>query len=86
MVVISNLGLVDVCVLQENLTDFTRVSLDFRVIPGNCYETDVEKQLPDFKVGSYYSECHRHGGPGGAFAVTTRGYPSHRHGFPHTNK
>ena len=70
----------------ENLTDFTRVSLDFRIVPGNCYETDIEEQLADFKVGSYYSECHRKGGPGAPFAVTTRGYPSHRHGFPHTNK
>ena len=80
----------------ENLTEQTRCSLDFRIIPGNCYETDATKQLPDFKVGSYYSECHRQppsvveggggGGGGGGFVVTTRGHPSHRHGFPHTNK
>ena len=69
----------------ENLTDKTRVSLDFRVIPGGMYEKDVEKQEVDFKVGSYYSECRKNG-EGGGWAVTTRGFPSHRHGFPHTNK
>ena len=69
----------------ENLTDFTRVSLDFRVIPGDCYEQDVRKQLPDFKVGGYYSECSCTG-VGGAFKMVHRGIVNHRHGFPHTNK
>lgn len=68
----------------ENLTEKTRVSLDFRIIPGCCYETDVKKQLLDFKVGSYYSEAKL--GDGGKWEVSVRGFPSHRHGFPHTNK
>ena len=73
----------------ENLTDATRVSLDFRVAPGNCFEKDVSKQTMDFKVGpvkgSYYSEAMRDPDTG-RFTVTQRGTVNHRHGFPHTNK
>jgi len=68
----------------ENMTKFTRVSLDFRVIPGDCYPVDVEQQLPDFKVGGYYSECSREG-PHLPFVVGRRGIVNHRHGFPHTS-
>ena len=67
----------------ENTTDATRVSLDFRLVPGGCYEEEAEEQPKDFQVGGYYSEaCWREG----AFAVGTRGAPYHRHGFPHTNR
>ena len=73
----------------ENTTADTRVSLDFRVAPGNLYDEGAAKGLADPKtnkcaLGSYFSECARNGD--GTFAVTTRGYPNHRHGFPHTNR
>ena len=41
----------------ENTTDVTRVSLDFRLLPGCCYEEEPERQPRDFRVGEYYSEC-----------------------------
>ena len=69
----------------ENLTQVTRVSLDFRVVPGCCYEVGPEDQPRDFLVGEYYSECTREAGRAGAFLITTRGHPYWRHGFPHTN-
>lgn len=69
----------------RNATDHTRVSLDFRLVPGNCYATSPAEQAVDFRVGGYYSECER-AGPAAPFRVTRRGYPYWRHGFPHTNK
>ena len=69
----------------ENLTDITRCSLDFRLIPGCCYPEHESDQREDFKVGGYYSECHFNEQTG-KFEVTRRGYPYWRHGFPHTNK
>ncbi|KAL1510749.1 hypothetical protein AB1Y20_007036 [Prymnesium parvum] len=68
----------------ENTTDVTRVSIDFRLVPGCCYEEDVEQQPKDFRVGEYYSECVMD--ESSRFIVTTRGFPYWRHGFPHTNK
>ena len=43
----------------ENTTAVTRVSLDFRLVPGCCYEEDAALQPKDFLVGQYYSECRR---------------------------
>jgi len=48
-----------------NSTPNTRVSLDFRVVPGPVYEEDAavskspytRQQM--FALGSYYSECRR---------------------------
>ena len=75
----------------ENTTAHTRVSLDFRLVPGGCYEEDVAMQPRDFLVGAYYSECRRSAGDGdgdavGGFEVTRRGEPYWRHGFPFTNR
>ena len=69
----------------ENTTDVTRVSLDFRLLPGDCYEEDVELQPKDFRVGEYYSSC-AHNVATGRFEVTTRGAPYWRHGFPHSHQ
>ena len=72
----------------ENTTAHTRVSLDFRLVPGGCYEEDVELQPRDFLVGGYHSECRRaaDGTGAGGFEVTRRGEPYWRHGFPFTNR
>ena len=69
----------------ENTTDVTRVSLDFRMLPGSCYEEAVELQPRDFRVGEYYSSCARNPVTG-RFEMATRGAPYWRHGFPHTNR
>ena len=66
----------------ENMSGATRVSLDFRLLPGCCHAEDEER---DFRVGEYYSECVREG-PEAAFRVTRRGYAYWRHGFPHTGR
>jgi hypothetical protein len=75
----------------ENLSERTRVSLDFRVVPGGCYAAHIDEQPPDFRVGGYYSEAVRAQGAAGdsgqaegAFCVSARGRPYWRHGFPHT--
>jgi hypothetical protein len=77
-----------------NATRATRVSLDFRLVPGNCYPATNADQDRDFQVGptvsersapAYYSECSRDPQTG-RFEVTHRGMPYWRHGFPHTNK
>ena len=78
----------------ENLSERTRVSLDFRVVPGGCYADHIDEQPPDFRVGGYYSEAVRaqgavagdSGQAAGAFCVSARGRPYWRHGFPHTAK
>ena len=67
-----------------NTTDCTRVSLDFRVMPGECYDPDPEAQGEHALVGRYYSECAR-AGPGAPFEKTRSGRPYYRMGFPHTN-
>lgn len=68
----------------ENTTSVTRASLDFRLIPGCCFEEEIDSQPKDFRVGGYYSECRLDAS--GSFKVTRRGYPYWRHGFPHTGK
>ena len=70
----------------ENTTAHTRVSLDFRLVPGGCYEEDVQLQPRDFLVGGYYSECRRADAAAGSFEVTRRGQAYWRHGFPFTNR
>ena len=78
----------------ENLTKDTRVSLDFRVVPGCCYDEHAASDLAMGgmpALGSYYSECQRSKGEGdrgqkGEFKVTVRGFAGSRHGFPHTNR
>ena len=73
----------------ENLTQDTRVSLDFRVVPGCCYDEGAASGLAmggKPALGSYYSACQRNVGEGkGKFTVTVRGGAGFRHGFPHTN-
>ena len=69
----------------ENTTGTTRASLDFRLVPGGCYETRADCQPVDFKVGGYYSEA-AWGEPAGRWEVSVRGQPYWRHGFPHTNR
>ena len=73
----------------ENLTEDTRVSLDFRIVPGCCYDESAASELAmDGKpaLGSYYSACRRDVESGGDFKVTVRGFAGFRHGFPHTNR
>ena len=73
----------------ENLTEDTRVSLDFRLVPGCCYDESAASELAmDGKpaLGSYYSACRRDVESGGDFKVTVRGFAGFRHGFPHTNR
>ena len=72
----------------ENTTDISRVSLDFRLIPGCCYEVEPEQQPKDFRVGEYYSECALvvDGEAPPRFEVGRRGAPYWRHGFPFVNK
>ena len=73
-------------------TGDTRVSIDFRIAPGCCYNAVAAAALEDPKkpaecvgaLGSYFSECRRDPQTG-RFETTVRGYASHRHGFPHTN-
>ena len=78
-----------------------QVSLDFRLVAGNCYDSGAASGLADVRasnrrssgapcasaaaLGSYYSACERKGATG-SFAVVVRGYPNHRHGFPHTRR
>ena len=69
----------------ENTTGTTRASLDFRLVPGGCYETRADCQPVDFKVGGYYSEA-AWSEPAGRWEVSVRGQPYWRHGFPHTNR
>lgn len=76
----------------ENLSGRTRVSLDFRVSAGNLYDSQAAAGLADngkgergVALGTYFSECTKDPATG-KFAVTKRGYPNHRHGFPHTNR
>ena len=40
----------------ENTTDHTRVSLDFRVVPGSCWETDHDQFT---RNDGYYISCER---------------------------
>ena len=72
----------------ENTTGISRVSLDFRLIPGCCYEVEPEQQPKDFRVGEYYSECALvvDGEAPPRFEVGRRGAPYWRHGFPFVNK
>ena len=65
-------------------TDTTRISLDFRLVPGGCYDDQVEEQPKDFRAGEYYSEAVWREGQG--FEVSVRGAPYQRHGFPFTNR
>jgi len=45
---------------KQNVTDFTRVSIDFRVIPESRYidsgHLTINTKLP-FSIGGYYKEC-----------------------------
>ena len=74
--------------MATNTSQVTRVSLDFRLLPGDLYEPDPQRQPKDFRVGEYYSECHRVTAENGSvhFDVSKRGFPYWRHGFPHTNR
>ena len=69
----------------ENTTTVTRVSLDFRLVPGGCYAPDVTDQPVHFRAGEYYSEA-AWDASSGRFEVRRRGQPYWRHGFPHTNR
>ena len=75
----------------ENLTESTRVSLDFRVVPASCFHAAEDEK--DFVVGKYYSMARRvvserEDATSGSlsYKVSERGTPYWRHGFPHTNK
>ena len=74
-----------------NTTERTRVSLDFRVVPGSARDPDAEASsttLPGggrrqiYNVGGYYSEARL---IDGAWIRTVAGTPCVRHGFPHVN-
>ena len=75
----------------ENLTESTRVSLDFRVVPASCFHAAEDEK--DFVVGKYYSMARRvvseredAESGSSSYKVSERGAPYWRHGFPHTNK
>ena len=54
-----------------NGTDKTRVSLDFRIVPWQCWETAMKEcssapngdadaaAVPPYQLGKYYSECRK---------------------------
>eukprot|EP00929_Paragymnodinium_shiwhaense_P071416 TRINITY_DN36305_c0_g1_i1.p1 TRINITY_DN36305_c0_g1~~TRINITY_DN36305_c0_g1_i1.p1 ORF type:complete len:368 (+),score=87.69 TRINITY_DN36305_c0_g1_i1:100-1104(+) len=54
---------------MANDTDITRVSLDFRVVPGPCFDADPPEARQSngrtmFGIGGYYFECLRDSGTG----------------------
>ena len=76
--------------------DFRVSVVLFRMHPssaaGNLYYSQAAAGLADngkgergVALGTYFSECTKDPATG-KFAVTKRGYPNHRHGFPHTNR
>jgi len=71
-----------------NTSDETRVSLDFRVVPGCAYDPDANISRVKgtgaqcYNVGGYYSVAEKIGRD---WIKTIAGTPSVRHGFPHTN-
>merc|ERR1712183_415288 len=61
-----------------NISDQTRVSLDFRVVPEGAY---CDTQSP-YTVGGYYAVCEAD--TDGVWRCTTKGEVSGQHGFPFT--
>ncbi|KAL6077201.1 Fe2OG dioxygenase domain-containing protein [Balamuthia mandrillaris] len=56
---------------QPNSTNRTRISVDFRIIPGSVYSQEELDSIPcsfkarlPFKVGGYYSSFHKSGAGG----------------------
>ena len=74
-----------------NTTERTRVSLDFRAVPGSAWDPNAEASsaaVPGggrrqmYNVGGYYSEARL---IDGAWIRTVAGTPCVRHGFPHVD-
>lgn len=77
-----------------NTTDDTRVSLDFRVIPGSVFDPEAECSrvkggAQSYNLGGYYSEARLVVDEScagiGRWVRTVAGRPSIKHGFPHRN-